>query len=196
MDFSKLVKTVQDIILKPKDAFIARKDEKEPWTNILVNYVLILVAISAFGSFLSGLIVWTASWAIRSLIMELIMGVAGFIVLMYLMQILSKSFGGNGDLEQSAKTIAYSLTPSWVASFFAFIPILGWLLILAGWIYSLFVLYHAITIFMDVPKDKSVGYEIIFVIVSIVVMFVLGLILTPIFGLATLSSGGFRGLGF
>ncbi len=192
MDFAKLINTVKEIILEPKNAFTKRKEEKEPWMNLLVNYVLILVAISAIGSFLS-MIGWSASWAIRSLIMQLIIGVVNFIILMYLMQALSKSFGGNGDLEQSAKTIAYSLTPSWVGSFFTFIPFLGWLIALAGLIYSLYVLYHAILIFMDVPKDKSVGYEIIFIIVSIVVMAVVGFTLGAIFGLGFLGAGAMHG---
>ncbi len=192
MDFAKLINTVKEIVVEPKNAFTKRKEEKEPWMNLLVNYVLILVAISALGSFL-GMIRWSASWAIRSLIMQLIIGVVNFIILMYLMQALSKSFEGNGDLEQSAKTIAYSLTPLWVASFLRFIPVLGWLIALAGLVYSLYVLYHAILIFMDVPKDKSVGYEIIFIIVSIVVMAVVGITLGAIFGLGFLGSGAMHG---
>ncbi len=186
MDFGKLISLVQGIILKPKETFLARKEEKDPWLNILVYYVLILVTISALGSFLSWMW-WSVSWSIRLFFMQLILGILNFIVLMYLMQVLSKSFGGNGNLEQSAKTIAYSLTPGWVGSFFVFIPVLGWLIALAGWIYSLFVLYHALLIFMDVPKDKSIGYEIIFIIVAIGVMVILGLILNPIFGLSMLS---------
>ncbi len=187
MDFGKIIKLVQDIILKPKETFESIKGETPDWTKLFVNYVLILIALPAIGNFLIW-IRWSASWAIRSLIMQYLMAGIAFIALMFLMQILSKSFGGNGDLNQSAKTIAYSMTPAWVAQVFMFIPIIGWLIALAGGIYALFVLYHAITIFMDVPKDKSIGYEIIFIIVSIVVMMVIGLILSPIFGLSMMGA--------
>jgi len=186
MDFGKLINLIQGIVLKPKETFEGIKDEKQPWLNVLVYYVLILVSVAALGNFLLWMR-WSVSWAIRSLIMQLLMGIINFIVLMYLMQILSKSFGGNGNLEQAAKTVAYSLTPLWLASFFTFIPIIGWLIVLAGWIYSLIVLYHAIIIFMEVPKDKSIGYEIIFIIASIVIAVIVGLILTPIFGLSMMG---------
>ena len=195
MDFGKIIKLVQGIILKPKETFESIKGEKTPWTNLFINYVLILIALPAIGNFLVW-VRWSVSWAIRSLIMQIILAGVSFIVLTYLMQILSKSFGGNGDLDQSAKTIAYSLTPSWIANLFIFIPFLGWLIALAGAIYSLIVLYHAILVFMDVPKDKSIGFEIIFIIVSIVVMVVVGLILTPIFGLSMVGGRHMMNIGF
>ncbi len=186
MDFGKIIKLVQGIILKPKETFESVKGEKTPWTNLLINYVLILIALPAIGNFLVW-IRWSASWAIKALIMQLLMAGISFIALTYLMQILSKSFGGNGDLDQAAKTIAYSLTPMWVGNLFVFIPIIGWLIALAGAIYSLIVLYHAIIIFMEIPKDKSIGYEIIFIIVSIVVMAVISLIFAPIFGISMIG---------
>lgn len=191
MDFGKIIKLVQGIILKPKETFVSVKDDKPVWTSLFVNYVLILIALPAIGNFLMW-IRWSGSWAVRSLIMQYILAGLSFVLLMYLMQVLSKSFGGNGDLSQSAKTIAYSLTPAWIAQFFMFIPILGWLISLAGGIYALIVLYHAIIVFMDVPKDKSIGFEIIFIIVSIVVMVILSMILFPIFGLSMMASGHMR----
>jgi len=187
MDFNKFIKKVQDIILKPKEAFPKLKEEAISWSDLFINYVLILIALPALGNFLLG-IRWSASLAIRYLILYYVLMGASFVALMFLMQVLSKNFSGNGDLDQSSKTIAYSMTPAWIASFFTFIPVLGMLISLAGGIYSLYLLYLAVQDFMEVPKDKAVGYEIIFIIVTIVVMAIIGVILGSIFAIGLFST--------
>ena len=154
--------------------------------SLLTGYVVLLAALPAIGFALR---------MIRFLLghQEAIVGyvtvLAVYFAGTFLLQVLSKNFGGNGDLAQAAKTIAYSMTAGCAAGIATFIPFsLGMLISLAGGIYSLYLLYLALPVFMDVPQDKVVGLEVIFVVALIIVGFAITFLLSSILAVGYYTS--------
>ncbi len=175
-----IVQKIQNILLKPKETFVTLKAEKQDLMSLLTGYVLLLAALPAIGSALG--MIRFPSWAIRMAIVRYVTALAVYFGGAFLLQVLSKNFGGNGDLAQAAKTIAYSMTAGCAAGIATFIPFsLGMLISLAGGIYSLYLLYLALPVFMDVPQDKVVGLEVIFVVALIIVGFAITFLLSSIF---------------
>ena len=183
-----IVQKIQNILLKPKETFVTLKAEKQDLMSLLTGYVVLLAALPAIGSALG--MIRFPSWAIRMAIVGYVTALAVYFAGAFLLQVLSKNFGGNGDLAQAAKTIAYSMTAVLVAGIATFIPIpvLGMLIFLAGGIYSLYLLYLALPVFMDVPQDKVVGLEVIFVVALIIVGFAITFLLSSIFAVGYYTS--------
>jgi hypothetical protein len=109
----------------------------------------------------------------------LIPAVLGYILglaILYLMSIianaLAPSFDGQKDAIQALKLMVYSATPIWVAGLLSFIPIIGFLLSLAGFGYGCYLIYLGAQTLMKVPEQKSIGYSIVTVLIWIVLTFV------------------------
>lgn len=58
------------------------------------------------------------------------------------------------------------MTPGWVGGIFYIIPSLSILAILAG-LYGLYLFYLGLPLLMETPKEKSLGYVIVVIIVTI-----------------------------
>ncbi len=86
----------------------------------------------------------------------------------YLTDALAPTFGGEKHLPSALKLIAYSYTPLWVASIFSFVPLIGFLIVLAGLVYTIYVLYLGVPVMMRAPQDKTVGYTIVIIIGGII----------------------------
>lgn len=95
---------------------------------------------------------------------------------------LAPTFGSEKNLDKSAQLVAYSNTPNWVAGLLSFIPVIGWLLVIAGWIYSIYLFYIGLGPLKGTPEDKKVVYMIVAFIVMIAVVFVISAVLMAIFG--------------
>jgi hypothetical protein len=60
------------------------------------------------------------------------------------------------------------------------IPVLGWLVALAGAIYAIYLFWQHVAEAMSIPAEKKVGYVIVSVVVLAVIFFVIGAIGTGI----------------
>ncbi len=169
MDIAKFVEKVQNVIFKPEETFKNLSTEKEEFLDLFVNYFLPLAGISVIGNFISG-VRWSVAYGIGLLILFAIVYSANYFVSSYIAQFLSKNFNGSPELESSAKLIAYSSTPTLFAGFFTFIPILGGLIGLAGFIYSVYLFYLGSLIFLNIPKEKVIGFIIVFAIVDLIAL--------------------------
>jgi hypothetical protein len=74
-----------------------------------------------------------------------------------------------------------------VAGIGAIIPVLGWLLSLAGAVYTIYLLYLGLPTTMKCPQDKAVGYTAVSVIVGIVLGWIVSLVVGGI------TTGGILG---
>src|SRR5690606_7992883 len=105
---------------------------------------------------------------------------------------LAPGFGGEKDQVQALKTATYAWTASWIAGIAVILPWIGWLVALAGGIYSIYLLYLGLPHTMKGPQDKAVGYTAVSVIVTIV----LGWIVALVIGAMTATAvGGLAGAG-
>ena len=93
---------------------------------------------------------------------------------------LAPTFGGEKNQIQALKVVAYSYTASWIASIIGIIPSLGLIAALAGAIYGIYLLNMSLPFTMKCPKDRTVAYTAVTILVAIVVGFVLSLVVTSV----------------
>ncbi len=194
MDIAKFVEKVQNVIFKPEETFKNLSEEKEEFLELFVSYFLPLAGLSVIGYFISGMR-FSASHGVAFLILYAIFYSANYFVSSYVSQFLSKNFGGSPELESSAKLIAYSSTPSLFAGFFVFIPILGGLISLAGLVYSVYLFYLGAIEFLKIPKEKVIGFIVVFVIVELIALGIVYTIISAII-LGAIGTGYIARRGF
>src|SRR3546814_5748835 len=107
-----------------------------------------LIGPSLFGvtgttSILSGLVAMVFSHVL-SLVM--------LCVVALIINALAPTFGGRKDQLQAVKVIGYAWTAAWVAGIATIVPWLGWLVVLAGGIYSIYLLYLGLPPTMKCPQ--------------------------------------------
>jgi Yip1 domain len=192
-----LIERVKNILITPKPEWDVINGETATPPSLLTTYVLPLAVVAAAGSLLKGLLfagTFGFKYFIIAAVIAFIAQVAGYYISTYVIDMLAPSFGSEKDLGKSAQLVAYSGTPSYVASLLSFIPVLGMLIALAGWVYGIYLMYLGIGPLKKTPEDKKVVYMIVAFVIMIAVYFIISAILGAIL-FASLGFGGLRGLG-
>jgi len=96
-----------------------------------------------------------------------LLNLVNVVIIGALFQGLFPDFAATDDKVRGLKISAYSATPLWIAVTFTVIPIVlfDWIA-LAALIYSIYLMYLAVTILMDIPKKKAALYTVITVLAS------------------------------
>jgi hypothetical protein len=207
MDFNKLIARVKAILLTPKTEWPVIAAEEASPGGLYKDYVIWLAGAAALASFISMSLIGRGTmmlgtfrvgiatgltWAVIGLVEALVLTW----VLAWLIDALAPTFGGQKNRVQALKTAAYAFTAGWVASIAAIIPVLGWLIALAGMVYGIYLLYLGLPHTMKCPPEKAVGYTAVTVVIAIVVGWILSAVVG---GLAVragfMGMGGFGGLG-
>lgn len=193
MDIMEIVNQAKDIVLNPRGTLKKLKDEK-----ITKEYLLIYLGIVAFPT-LIGVIIgqgvvgisggwgsysflyrvpigWAVAWGIAQYVLLII----GVIVFGYVVNFLAPNFSSKANLMQSMKLVAYATTPVLLAGIFNIYPPLGIISLLAL-IYSLYILYIGLPIYLNTPKnEKRIVYIIVSIIIFAVIMIVIGVIVSAV----------------
>jgi len=104
---------------------------------------------------------------------------------------LAPSFGSEKNMGKSAQLVAYSGTPSYIGGLLSFIPVIGWIVSLAAWVYGVYLMYLGIGPLKKTPEDKKVVYMIVAFLIMIVLYFILVAILGAIlFAALGMTAGG------
>jgi 3-dehydroquinate synthase len=75
------------------------------------------------------------------------------------------------------KLVAYSASASWVAGVGALIPLVGWIVEVAGSAYSVYLLYLGLPVLMRCPPQRALLYTIVIVVLTLVLFGVLGAVM-------------------
>jgi hypothetical protein len=190
-----LVARVQNILMKPAAEWDVIDGEPATVGGLYTGYACILAAIpaiaSVIGSFL--LLHYGALLLLVSLILSYVLSLVGIFVIALIIDALAPSFGAQKSQIQALKLVVYSYTASWVAGIALIIPVLGGLIALAGWIYTLYILYLGLPKLMKSPADKTVGYFVVSLVVAIVVYALIAVIAGMIIGMllvGAVAAGG------
>lgn len=185
-----LVERIKNIILNPSKTWLEIKEEKNTISELYTSYAMILTAIPAIASLIGyGLIGYSAlgvyvRWGIGKAfgyaILYYILSLIGIYVAALIADALAPSFGAKKNILNAFKAVVYSLTPSWIGGIFYIIPSLSILAILAA-LYGFYLFYLGLPLLMGTPKEKSLGYVIIVIIVTFAVSLVIGALTGLIF---------------
>ena len=193
----------KNILITPKTEWEVIKNEQTYVSDLFTKYVLILALIPAVAGFIGQSLVGISLGPFGSykmpvergllyLILYYAMTVGAVYLLAFIVDALAPSFGSQKDMIASLKVVVFSYTAAWVAGIFQIFPLLGFLGVIGG-LYGLYLLYLGLKIVKETPQDKLVGYFIVIIIVTIVVYFVIGMIVTAI-AFGGMMMDGFKGL--
>ena len=192
MDLNKLIARAKAIITTPKTEWPVVAQEPTTPADLYKGYIIILAAIPAIAGFVKGTLIGTdlgvlgqmrvgMGAGIVSLVISYVLALVGVYIMALIVDALAPSFGGQKDRTQALKTVAYSMTAGWVAGAAIILPWIGFLIMIAGALYGIYLLYLGLPHTMKAPQEKAVGYTVVIIIVA----FVLQLIIGSIVGLAT-----------
>ena len=195
-----IVERAKKIIVTPKTEWDVIEGENTPTQQLLVGYVLPLSAIAAIASFIGSALLGGLlgsmlgarvgiGGALLGAIIAVIMAVVSVFVIGFIVDALAPTFGGQKNMNQALKLVAYSYTPGWVFGILAIIPFLGWLAALVGAIYGIYVMYLGLPKLMKSPPEKSVPYLIVVIVCAIVLWWVIALLSTCAAGVGMVGTG-------
>jgi len=126
-------------------------------------------------------------WGFGRTILGAIVQYAAALGMVYVMALvveaLAPTFGGRKDRIQALKVVAYSLTAGWIAGVGLLIPLLGSLIVLAGLVYGIYLLYLGLPHTMKCPEDKAGGYTLVIIVMGMVISAVLfGILVRVMYG--------------
>jgi len=193
-----IVVRVKEILLTPKAAWPIIENETTDTATLYTQYIMILAAIPAVAGFIgmslfgvSGLGV-TVRVPLMTGLVHMVLGYGLALAMVYVVAMiadaLAPSFGGQKNLMNAMKLVAYSSTAAMVGGIFSLIPVLGVLSLVTA-IYSLYLLYLGVPALMKVPQEKALAYTAVLVVCAIVVGAVGGTILGTIGGRPTVGMG-------
>ena len=192
-----LVERAKNILLSPRAEWARIATETDEPGSLLIGYVLPLAAIGALASVLGSMLFLGMLFGAAGLI-PAVVGAAigvGFTLLAVflcglLVNALASSFGSQPNQMRAHQLAAYSSTASLIGSWGAIVPFLGWLVALAGGIYSIVLFYMGLTPMMQTPEDKRVIFTIVLALIAIVAYWVVGMIVAMMLVTMGLGIGG------
>ena len=187
-----LIDRAKNMIVTPKTEWDAVNNETPNPQQIIVQYVVPLVAIGAIATLLG----WTligksynfgfasvkvkgASLGIRYALVALIAGIGGTLLTAFVIDALAPSFKSEKNFGRSLQVAAYSGTPGWIGAILGIIPSLALVGSLFG-LYGLYLLYLGLPKLKKTPQENGTVYFVAALVTMIVASFVLALILGKI----------------
>lgn len=181
-----LVERAKNIIVTPKTEWEVIAKEEPNVQQILFTYLFPLALIPAFAALLGSLIFMQFSFGFAlatGIGMALIYFVTMFLVVLlsaFIIDAFATSFSSQKNFGRSLQLVVYSFTPSFVLGVLNFIPVLGWLLYIAGSVYGVYIMYLGLGPLKQTPEDKKVVYLLISILVLGIAFWILFWILTII----------------
>jgi hypothetical protein len=174
-----LVTRAKNILLTPKTEWPFIAGETTPMASLFTGYVLPLAAIGPIATVVGQLLFGGGVSMAAIVVLAIATFVMAFVAVYVVALIASKvapSFGGKDDMGQALKLVAYSYTASWVGAIFNLVPAISLLGVIAA-IYGLYILFTGTSPMLSVPKEKSVGYTAVVILVAIGLYIVIGIVI-------------------
>lgn len=178
-----IIDRVKNILLTPKTEWQVINGETATPQSLLMGYVLPLAVIASLGSLLKGFLfagTLGLKYFIVLAIIAFISTVLAYYITVIVVDMLAPSFASEKDMGKSAQLVAYSATPSYIGALLSFIPVLGWLLPLAAWVYGIYLMFLGIGPLKKTPEDKKVVYMVVAYLIMIAIYFILAAVLGAI----------------
>jgi len=191
-----IVERAKNIILKPSETWTEIQAEQMSISDLYKSYVVILAVIPAVASLIGYGVIghsafgmhvrWGIGRAFGYAILYYVLTLVGIYVDALIADALAPNFGGKKNILNAFKAVVYSMTPGWVGGIFHIIPSLSILAILAA-LYGIYLFYLGLPLLMETPKEKSLGYVVVVIIVTFVINIIIGAITGSLFALSPIG---------
>lgn len=175
-----IVSRVKNLLTAPAAEWEKIAGEQTTIKGLYMNYAVILAALPAFGmfvmtalkgaSFLGYAFAALVSGYVTSLLMVAAMG--------FVVDFLAPKFGGTANQQNAFKLCVYSMTPMWLGGLGFIFPYIGSLVVLAGFLYSLYLFFLGVHPLMKAPQNQAGIFTVVAFVCGILVAVVIGAI-TP-----------------
>jgi Yip1 domain len=184
-----------NIIKTPKTEWPVIAAEPATVSSLYIPYVLVLAAIGPIALLLggggTGLFRFSSAFLLRTAIWQYVASLVSVALFALVINLLATNFGATKNQVQAFKTAVYASTAAWIAAVGGLLGFsLSALLMLAGGIYSIYLLYLALPHTMKAPPEKATTYTVVIIIAVVVISIVLGAV-----GGALGMAGGMAGWG-
>lgn len=203
MDSANIVSRVKNILATPKTEWPVAAAEPATVKGLYVGYIAIVAALPVIAGFIKGSLIGTSFMGLNTRasiaggITQMLLSYLLSLVIVYLMALLidalAPTFGGQKNQVQALKTVAYAWTASWIAGIAVIVPWLGFLIMIAGGIYSIYLLYLGLPQTMKCPVEKAGGYTAVTVVIAIVLSWLVGALLLGMLGTAAFTGAALGG---
>lgn len=191
MNPGKIIDRVRNILTSPGTEWPVIATEPATTGGLYVGYITIVAALPAIAGFIKSSLIGTSflgvtvhaplGGGLARMLLTYLLSLAITYVMALIINALATSFGGQPGMVQALKTVAYAWTASWIAGIGVLLPWIGMLILLAGGIYGIYLLYLGLPHTMKCPPDRAGGYTAVSVIIAIVLSWAVHLVLGIIF---------------
>lgn len=202
MDFNKILVRIQNMLMRPKTTWPTVAAESTTVAELYKSWIVWLAAIPAVFGFIKNSLIGYSVFGmtvrvpvgagLRSLVIGYILSLVVIYLVALIIDALAPTFSAQKNRVQALKTVAYAGTAAWVASIAGIVPWLGALIMLAGAIYSIYLLYTGLPHTMGCPPEKAAGYTAVTIIIAVLLSWIVGLLVAGISG----TSGYMKGKAF
>ncbi len=183
---SGLVERVRAILLQPRLTWAAIEGEPATLRGLYRRHVVPLAAITPvvlflWSALLSPLVGFGAplrvAGALLDLVISYLLALAGVYGLAWIADRLAASFGARPGLLPAFKVGAYGMTALWVSGLCLLVPVVGPLGVVAGGIYSVWLIHLGLGQLMKPAPDKAAPYTAVTILATVGVVAVTNAVL-------------------
>lgn len=203
MDFGKIIARAKSILATPRTEWPVVAAEPASIGGLYTGYIVWVAALPAIAAFIKSSLIGTGflgvvvrtpvAAGLGGLILGYLLSLALAYVMALIINALAGTFGGQKDMLQALKTVAYAWTAYWIGGVAVIIPWIGWLIAVLGGVYSIYLLYLGLPATMKCPPEKAGGYTALSVIIAIVLGWIVGLIVAGVIGTAAYTGAAMNG---
>jgi hypothetical protein len=204
MDSGKIIERVKGILATPRTEWPVAAAEPATVSSLYAGYIAIVVALPTIAGFIKSSLIGSGAFGITvrtpigtgivGMLLHYVLTLALVYVMALIVNALAPTFGGQKDMVQALKTVAYAWTAGWIAGIAVIVPWLGWLVAIAGAVYAIYLLYLGLPHTMKCPPEKAGGYTAVSVIIAFVLSWVVGAIVVGVIGTAAMTGAAMGGM--
>lgn len=183
-----LIERVKNLLIKPKDEWRVIDTEQNSGMPLIMSYLFPLAIAAALATFVGYAFLTRFGTVKYGLIYALIALVQLFIsvyVNAIITDALAPSFESQKNLGKSIQLVVYSATPVFLGSLLNVFPPIGWLGMIAGGVYSVYLLFLGIPVLKKTPEDKVPIYLLLIIVVLAILYWLIGYIMARIIWTST-----------
>ncbi len=190
MKIDAVIDRAKAVLLSPRDAWLAIREEPDEIIDLYKHYLIYLAAIPAIAIFIGQSIVKyrvpfeqeityiPIGLGLSLMIRRYVLYLVGVLVAGYLISLLAPRFQAQKDVKLAVKLVGYSATPGWIASALYIIPRLGDLSVF-GYIFGIYLFYTGSMALLDCPEERATAFTVVSLLVLIVISILVSLFTNP-----------------
>ncbi|MEO1223164.1 MAG: Yip1 family protein [Pseudomonadota bacterium] len=159
MDVTAFRNRVRGILMQPDATFKSDGQPTPPWSVVAREHVFPLIIGSTVVSALMQLVFLPATVSpfdimLLIIVLRLVTNIVLVFAMAYVAARLSAAWGGRGDLDAGFVLIGLATTPMFLAEAVAPFPVLGWLLVIAAFVYTFVLVFRGSPICLGIPDER------------------------------------------